>query len=376
MNVHRLAMVSVLTVCTYSAFAAGAVESASSLVSGLIDNYKAVETVQLQAAGDVKIFDAVIDGQKEPGVRNVHSDLTYVAKNECYFIDTKWDPTPNYDYKIAFDGKRYQELNRPTSRLTILVHDPDPDQNPVHPDLPLFYPVQFLNVTEDGHLACPIKLGTVQDVSLVGKAEKECRWLDEGQMAVELPGRVRYSRPTTWQVYFGGGVVPYLPKRVRHVDNQGNVLEELIFDDYKAAIISGGKKVYYPEITSRILKTKENAVFLEEKTHITACAFNQSIDDSKFVIDFDEARSIWDGDAHKFIAEKGGIQPPQEISGITLTNDSSPPVPALVASGSNDEARKKSLWFWLSLMGGAILCFIVSVLYLVHAMRPSARASS
>lgn len=344
----------------------------------LFSEYKRIESVRLTSRAIIDFNDSL--AQRKPGLkgRHIEARYSYVAKGSKYRIVSRWNrATPDMDWEVAWDGRRFLELDRRTHTMQVIPHNTHQSVELLRN--PLLTPLTFLSIGGMRHGGWGLRLHWVQQQTIEQRAIRLARW-SHGRRgaAATFPGRIYYWKiPFKFRVRFERRI-PFLPACIERVAENGVVLDRIDFVKYKKIPLGDGKVFYAPWRFKRQWELPHRGlVFHTEIDRITRCAINQLIPPGSFTISFREAKSIYDVGAKRFIVPPdsyGRWMHGQKAAMAAKTSFGFSPPAAKAGVPPSAKRARRSIVFWGWIGAIAVLC--LGLLFLWAPWSRGGRSSS
>lgn len=261
-----------------------------------------------------------------------------------YRIESRFQgrvPQELIDWSVAYDGSRYQQLEKQTSLLTYGKKR----QNvlPLIPPNALFNPVMFLLSPQEASQAVRLDIAEIRDdarwKALCARATVASNGNGETVVTLRTPGEETSARDTatTTITMCSQEGLTHLPRIIEYPPDKHGIVTRVIIDDYQSVQIKGYQRSL-PK-TTRVLAIQDGKVVCSYHATIEALDVGMPVPPGIFTLDASKANTVYDEDVQVFIKTLGGFRLPEEA----LLSPTSPLKPAIAAMTTPSTGRSNEI---------------------------------
>ncbi len=222
----------------------------------------------------------------------------YKAEGRKYYIKTV--PSPGFavagNLIITYNDHQYDYFDRKWGRMS--VRSKDMWSCPVLSPNPFFYPLSFMDKSNDQRSAYAIKLWQARSRKIEKRIIAETRWerrVPPGYSAVAtVPASGTLDKhPFFYKIFFGQRV-DYLPTRLEILRKGGGLIWRYDILSYAKAMISGHMFYWMKSGRLRVYNLRlRGKVLFDDRVDVQLCVLNQPLAESDFTIDWHRARWVY-----------------------------------------------------------------------------------
>jgi len=256
--------------------------------SGALDRlrsfYQALSSVELDAT--ISIWLPQRSGQ---------GTLRYAASGDKYHLRATSDRELglSFDVEMAYNLDKHQLLNM--SMSTLSLYGAAPSFMPAPFPNPLFLPVAFLGMSDESCGGCQ---PTVKDIANRWQSRMGSSFVTDetpSGPALLVGGAQLQGQPFFYRVYFAGSDRPVV-SRIDMVRSNGRVMEQVVFQDYRA--VEGGVFPYHLSVSAL---SEEGKTLGSIEYTIQYLRLNATVPPDQFTLRFTQVNIVIDEDAHAFL---------------------------------------------------------------------------
>lgn len=290
----------------------------------LRDQYS--QTSSLHVKANIKLTYYPPNGQS--GTKDVSGNYEYWSKNNNYRVNyaVGTENTFTEDLSIAYDGDKFQRLDRLQSRLT--YQNENRKMMPSLPPNPAMVPVLFLQLANHFDRGDKMQISDLENENIWKNTLAKARSLDvsdtsQNTMAIEIPVDSDNGNYTV-RTFFGSDP-SYMPTKIeKSIPGKGTAVFEL--QKYKQLVIDG-KETFWPEQIKIEIRGNDGKVIHKIEYMIDTFEINNPVQASVFNIDLSEAEVVYDENVQVFVRNKGDLILPPEIDDPYSQESEKHPVP-------------------------------------------------
>ena len=305
-------------------------------MDNLFGQYRLIKTVKMNAIIRETDYDSLIAKvvPHSPMLSKIkmHTGTIrwcYKAEGRKYYIKTV--PSPGFaiggNIIFAYNDHRFNVFDRNSSSLFFRRKDMRSCQ--LLTSNPFYYPLEFINQSNDQRHHYVIKLWYAQSRKMETRIIAETRWekdIPPGYSAVAtVPARGTLDKHLFFYKIFFGQRVDYLPIRVEILRKGGGLIWRYDILSYTKVMIHSHPFYWMKSGRLRIYNlTLRGKVLFDDRVYVQQCILNQPLHDNDFTIDYRLANHIFTITTGKTqgreVYARGGLRPPSPVISFAHPN--------------------------------------------------------
>ncbi len=271
-----------------------ATASAAGDLSALRDAYLGVRSVHVRAQARIEVARA-----GKARVSGLGS-FEYWWDRGRYRIECRSDPALGLanDVDIAYDGARYQYFER--SALILSYQAGEPEQVPTALPNPWLLAFEFLSREGDACPGCRVRHADLADEALWRARYEPTAARAPRARELEIAAGTADHAPLSYRVSLDGAG---RPRRIDRIAAAGASVFSIRVRDYIEKD-AGGRALSAPKAASLRGTGADGSVWIEMQ--VDELTLDAPVEAARFSLDAALARSVWDGDARRFVREPSG----------------------------------------------------------------------